>query len=647
MTHVVEAARAGARVLLAVAVGCAALAPVQAQPPDAGADVAAVRVLRTDTDDRSLDVWLGRTRVAVELAAGAPSAYVVVPAGRHEVGLAHSGDEARAGAPSRVGEVVVPAAAYATLIVSGANASDAGGSASDDMEREGPELIEDPLLELPPAGHAGLRLVHVARDLPALMLAARRFGAALGEPPQDREDPPDETSHVAPVEPMRGSAYATVEAGRQRVWLVGADGGPVLPEPIEVSLRAGTLYTLVVGQGRSPSARVSVVVDASSTPVVGSEGDGSSSLRVLHASPDAPLVDVLVDGVSTLRDVAPGTVTPYTNVTAGSHLVEVYPHRLPVPMTDTARSTGSGDASADEGDADDASREDPSAGPTSVPRLEPVTALLDVPEGRYTTLVLAGRYQPAASSAQMGGLSVAVEPADASVTVQGPQGDVVARQPGPKLLDGLPPGTYRVEVIKEGFRSARYEVDVRPDTTAVLRVTLQKTSDGSGAEDGASGEGGDDTQQAGPDFVNLSAPQAERRSLELHVYPSAIPIADPGAARVRFVHAAPSVPHLDVVASRPAEGEEGEGDRSRTVATFDGLAYPNASEYVRLAAGTVELTFHVAESANRLRRLEAVELRPGTSYTFFLVGRSPSLRFSVVPTVDAIVPQRRPEAGGR
>jgi hypothetical protein len=42
-----------------------------------------------------------------------------------------------------------------------------------------------------------------------------------------------------------------------------------------------------------------------------------------------------------------------------------------------------------------------------------------------------------------------------------------------------------------------------------------------------------------------------------------------------------------------------------------------------------------------------VELRPGTSYSLFLVARSPSLRFSVVAAVDAITPQRRPEPGGR
>jgi hypothetical protein len=652
VTSIILNAPRTARALVAFVVACMSLALGQAPPPVADAEVSAVRVLRIGPDDRPHDVWLGGTSVAVELGRGGLSAYVVVPAGTSEVGVAPSGEEDSAGPPSRLGEVEVPAASYVTLIVSGAvasDASDADGGASDERATRGPVLIEDPLTELPPAGHAGLRLVHAGSEPSALRLAARRFEAPPGEPPQDADDPPEETSYVARVESMRGSAYATVEAGRQRVWLVREDGTQALPRPLEISLRAGTLYSLFVTPGSSGSRRVSVAIDASSSPADAPAGDGPSSLRVLHASPDAPLVDVLVDGMSRLRDVAPGTVTPYTNVTTGTHLLEVYPHRLPSPMTDPGRSAESGEAPTGEG-ADAGEGGPAQAAPeasTSAPRLEPVTALVDLPEGRYTTLVLAGRYEPAASTAEMGGLSVSVEPADASVTVQGPEGDVVAGRPGPKLLDGLAPGTYRVEVQKEGYRPARYEVEVSPDTTAVLSVTLQRTSD---AEDeGGEGPGdAEDPQQAGPDFVNLAAPEAERRSLELHVYPTSIPIASPGAARVRFVHVAPSVPSLDIVASRPPEGEAQEADRSASdVATVDALAYPNAAEYVRVEAGTTQLTFRVAGSANRLRRLEVVELRPGTSYTFFLVARSPSLRFSVVPTVDAIAPQRRPDRGGR
>jgi hypothetical protein len=204
-----------------------------------------------------------------------------------------------------------------------------------------------------------------------------------------------------------------------------------------------------------------------------------------------------------------------------------------------------------------------------------------------------------------------------------------------------------VEVRKEGYRTARYEVDVSPDATAVLSVTLQRSQEASGGGDDAPASG-DGPEEAGPDFVNLSAPQAERRSLELHVYPSAIPIAAPGTARVRIVHAAPSMPHLDVVASRPAEAGDPDGrSTDEVVASLEGLSYPNASEYVHIGAGTVVLTFLVAGSENRLRKLETVVLRPGTSYSLFLVARSPSLRFSVVPSVDAIAPQRRPEPGGR
>lgn len=642
MTPAVQGVRVGVRAVLAFVFWCGTLALGQPSVAEPDAPYAAVRVLRAGASDEPLDVWLGQTRVATEVATGGPSGYVIVSAGRHEVGLAVAGDDASAGPSSTVGHVDVVETTYATLVVPDLDAADREGRAQGDEARTPPFLLDDPLVQLPPVGEAALRLVHVAPQLPPLRaLAVRRGeeGVREAEPP-GQEDSSGPTRYEARVNPMRGTTYATVEAGTYRVWLDREGGEAVLPEPLEVSLRGGALHTVVVASGRSQSADVVVSVDATGVHLDQGHGGESALLRLVHASPDAPLVDVLVDGALSLRDVAPGAATSYAAVPTGRHIVEVYPHRLPGSTLVPGASSASENASSEGGDnAAERSPPDGRERPASVPRLDPVTALVDVPAGQYTTLVLAGRYEPAGESAERGGLSVAVEPEDAEVTVQGPEGNVVASEPGPKLLDGLATGTYRIEVRKEGFRSAGYEVDVQADTTSVVSVTLQQSPGPSASDDGEAG-GEEDGQRAAPDFVNAAASQGERRSLELQVYASHVPIAAPGSARVRFVHAAPSIPDLEIIASRgPAGGDDGDSSEV-VVASIERMAYPNASEYIEIESGEIVLTFRLAGSRNRLRRLDPLPLRPGLSYTLYLVARDPSLRFGIVPTVDAIAPQR-------
>jgi hypothetical protein len=48
-------------------------------------------------------------------------------------------------------------------------------------------------------------------------------------------------------------------------------------------------------------------------------------VRVIHASPDAPAVDVLVDGKAAFTNAAFKGITPYAELAAGAHQVEVVP----------------------------------------------------------------------------------------------------------------------------------------------------------------------------------------------------------------------------------------------------------------------------------------------------------------------------------
>jgi len=635
-----------------------AVALVQPAPGAEGADLAAVRILRVGPAAETLDVWLDERRIVSGLGLGRPSEYVVVPAGRHELAVASpAGDAPGPVPPTALGSVALAPGGYATVVVPAPASADGGGASEPESAATPPFVVDDPLRELPPAGNASLRLVHAAAGRPALTLAVRDADAPTGGPPPGLVDPPDVTLYVGRAAPMRGSGYTTIDAGGYRLWFVGEDGGQVLSEPVVLEMRPGALYTVFLSGSRSGEARVVVSVDATTVAPTQSDGSGAASLRLLHASPDAPLVDLLVDGRLTLRNVKARIPTASEVVSPGWHRVELFPHRLPGPL----RLPGDGGATED-AEADDSSSAASAASTTSTtstpsgsdgaaepagrsepPRLEPVTAYVDVRPLAYTMLVLTGRFDPPPEGSTPGALSVAVEPADAVVVVQGPGGGV-ASSPGPKLLDELGPGTYRIEVRKEGYRTARYEVDVRSEGTVVVNVTLQSAPAGGEAVSGDAAGNGEATENGAPTFMQDSSVQAGRRRLELHVFAGAIPTPGPGRARVRFVHVAPSVPPLEIVATR-GEGGQDEGESTDETLRIERLAYPNASPYLSVPAESQTLTFRVSGSQNRIRGVDGLNVRPGVSYTLYLVERESRLEFAVVPVVDAIAPQRGPERG--
>lgn len=635
---------------LAIVAAWCAVALAQPASGSEDTDLAAVRVLRVAPAAETLDVWLGERRILSGLGLEASSDYVVVPAGRHELALAPpAGDPPGPVPSSALGSVDLAPGSYATVVVPGS--ADGGGESEPESAATPPFVVHDPLRELPPAGSVGLRFVHAAAGRPALTLAVRDADAQAERAPPGLADPPEVTVYAGRAAPMRGSGYTVIGAGSYRLWFVGEDGGPVRAGPVELQTQPGALYTVFLAGSGSGEARVVVSVDATTVAATPGDDSGAASLRLLHASPDAPLVDLVVDGRLTLRNVQARVPTAYETVSAGWHLLEVYPHRLPGPML-PEDGGATEDAAADDAVADDAVAADASSAldreaepnvRSETPRLEPVTVYLDVRPLEYTTLVLTGRFDPPPAGSTPGALSVAVEPTDAVVVVQGPGGGV-ASSPGPKLLDGLTPGTYRIEVRKAGYLTARYEVEVRSEGTAVVNVTLQSAPTvGEAVSADAAGDG-ETTADEAPTFLQESVAQTGRRRLELQVYGSAIPTAGPGRAQVRFVHVAPSVPPVEIVATRGEGGDE-EGDSPDERLRIERLAYPNASPYLSVPAESQTLTFRVAGSRNRIRRVDGVGFRPGVSYTLYLVERESRLEFVIVPVVDAITPQRGPDRG--
>ena len=77
---------------------------------------------------------------------------------------------------------------------------------------------------------------------------------------------------------------------------------------------------------------------------------------------------------------------------------------------------------------------------------------------------------PAAASATFGGIAIRAQPADADVLIDG------ERWEGPAVDEALivqvAPGTHRIEIRKDGYRSYTTEVDVRAGQTTPINVSL-------------------------------------------------------------------------------------------------------------------------------------------------------------------------------
>jgi len=93
-------------------------------------------------------------------------------------------------------------------------------------------------------------------------------------------------------------------------------------------------------------------------------------------------------------------------------------------------------------------------------------------------------------------------------------------------------------------------------------------------------------------------------------------------SQVRIVHLSSDAPAVDIAP---------DGD----AALIEGLAYPDATAYVDLAAGSYDLEIRPAGSTDVAFDLDELTLDAGTSYSAFAVGGLGDGSFTVVPAVDA------------
>jgi hypothetical protein len=108
-----------------------------------------------------------------------------------------------------------------------------------------------------------------------------------------------------------------------------------------------------------------------------------------------------------------------------------------------------------------------------------------------------------------------------------------------------------------------------------------------------------------------------------------------GKAHVRFVHASPDAPAVDIaVKGGPV--------------LFSNIAFKGVGDYLPVDAGTYDLEVRLAGTENVALDVPGVELQNGTVYTVFamgLAGGEPTL--TAVPSADNLMASTLPATGGQ
>lgn len=272
------------------------------EPTDPG--TGSVRVAHMSPNAPNVDVYVEGDAVLEDVAFGAVSQYLDVPAGERSVEITAAGDP-----DTSVFSGQVPVEADTAYTIA------AIGEIGDDADQAFEPLVLEDDNSDPGGDTARVRLVHTSPDAPAVDVTLASNGDALYD-------------GVA----YGGSSYVEVPAGEYTLQVRGdtdSNDGDVVAE-FDVSLTGGEVYTAFAAGYLSPDD------EPATTPfdlfLAQDTGDGSSvtelesepaNLRVAHMSLNAPNVDVYVDGSVVLEDVPFGAVSDYLDVPAGTRTIEI------------------------------------------------------------------------------------------------------------------------------------------------------------------------------------------------------------------------------------------------------------------------------------------------------------------------------------
>jgi hypothetical protein len=275
-----------------------------------------VRVVHASPNAPNVDVYVNGNAVLEDVAFGAVSGYLDLPAGTHMVEITPAGDPDTA---VFSGDVTVEADTAYTIVAS--------GEIGDDADEAFAPLILTDDNSSPGADTARVQLVHASPDAPAVDITLASNGDALFD-----------------GVPFGESGAVEVPAGEYTIQVRGdteGNDGDVVAE-YDLALEGDTVYTgfavgyltpddepadtpfdlLVATPDGAVMDAPTPTPDSTATPT---PTPSMAMARVAHVSPNAPNVDVYVNGNAVLEDVAFGAVSDYLDLPAGTHTVEITP----------------------------------------------------------------------------------------------------------------------------------------------------------------------------------------------------------------------------------------------------------------------------------------------------------------------------------
>lgn len=348
------------------------------------------------------------------------------------------------------------------------------------------------------------------------------------------------------------TSYVTVPAATYAVKVVGAGAGCESAGVIEADLplAAGT-DTTVVAVNLLASIEPLVLADDNTRPA-----PGNVRIRFVHASPDAPAVDIAVAGSAPdeplFNDIPFKGVGGYIEVPGGTYDLEVRDetgNTVVLPLNGVALEAGAVYTVFAVGLL---------AGP---PDLAPLLVMDAEPEARVRVV------------------HASPDAPDVDVCADGAELFTGAPFTGITDYASVPPATYAVKVVGAGAGCG---------SAGVIEADLPL------------GDGTDTTVVA----VNYLA------SIEpLVLADDNTPPAE-GNAKVRFVHASPDAPAVDIAVAGSAPDAP----------LFDDIPFKGVGDYLEVPAGIYDLEVRDATGATVVLPLGNVPLDPGAIYTVFAMG---------------------------
>ncbi|WP_229120612.1 DUF4397 domain-containing protein [Halapricum desulfuricans] len=259
-----------------------------------------LRVAHMSPNAPNVDVYVDGNAVLEDVAFGAVSGYLSVPAGDHDVTITAAGDP---DTEVFTGTVSVEGDTDYTI--------SASGELGDDGDRPfQPLVFDDDNSELDDET-ARLKVIHASPDAPAVDITANGGAVTLF----------DGVGYGQ-------SGTVDIEAGTYTVEIRGdtEDNDGDIVASYELTLESGTVYTAFAAGYLTPDdepANTPFDLLVATVDGRGPAPEPEGRLRVAHMSPNAPNVDVYVNGDAVLEDVAFGAVSSYLTVPAAEHEIEI------------------------------------------------------------------------------------------------------------------------------------------------------------------------------------------------------------------------------------------------------------------------------------------------------------------------------------